>query len=124
MKIEVSIGEVVDKLTILRLKKLNITDQEKLININKEYDYLYEIVFQELKIQTEDFNNLFSINKILWEVEDKIREKELNQQFDDNFVEMARTVYLTNDQRFNIKKKINIKYNSSFIEEKSHKETK
>lgn len=124
MKIEVSIGEVVDKLTILRLKKLNITDQEKLININKEYDYLYDIVFQELKIQTEDFNNLFSINKILWEVEDKIREKELNQQFDDNFVEMARTVYLTNDQRFNIKKKINIKYNSSFIEEKSHKETK
>jgi hypothetical protein len=124
MKIEVSIGEVVDKLTILRLKKLNITDQEKLININKEYDYLYDIVFQELKIQTEDFNNLFSINKILWEVEDKIREKELNKQFDDNFVEMARTVYLTNDQRFNIKKKINIKYNSSFIEEKSHKETK
>lgn len=124
MKIEVSIGEVVDKLTILRLKKLNITDQEKLININKEYDYLYEIVFQELKIQTEDFNKLFSINKILWDVEDRIREKELNEQFDNDFIEMARTVYLTNDQRFNIKKKINIKYNSSFIEEKSHKETK
>lgn len=124
MKIEVSIGEVVDKLTILRLKKLNITDQEKLININKEYDYLYEIVFQELKIQTEDFNNLFSINKILWDVEDRIREKELNEQFDNDFIEMARTVYLTNDRRFNIKKKINIKYNSSFIEEKSHKETK
>lgn len=124
MNIEVSIGEIVDKLTILRLKKLNITDQEKLFNINKEYDYLYEIVFHNLKIDTDDFNKLFSINKILWEVEDKIREKEIKQQFDQDFIEMARTVYITNDQRFNLKKEINIKYNSSFVEEKSHKETK
>lgn len=124
MDIEVSIGEIVDKLSILRLKKINITDEEKLININKEYDYLYDIVFQVLKIETEDFNSLFSINKILWDVEDRIREKEINKQFDNDFIEMSRTVYLTNDQRFNIKKKINIKYNSSFIEEKSHKGTK
>lgn len=124
MNIEVSIGEIVDKLTILRLKKLNITEQEKLLNINKEYDYLYEIVFHDLKIDTDDFNKLFSINKILWEVEDKIREKEIKQQFDQDFIEMARTVYITNDQRFNLKKEINIKYNSSFVEEKSHKETK
>lgn len=124
MNIEVSIGEIVDKLTILRLKKLNISDQEKLTNINKEYDYLYEIVFHNLKIDTEDFNKLFSINKILWDVEDKIREKEIKQQFDQDFIEMARTVYITNDQRFNLKKEINIKYKSSFVEEKSHKETK
>lgn len=124
MNIEVSIGEIVDKLTILRLKKLNISDQEKLTNINKEYDYLYEIVFHNLKIDTEDFNKLFSINKMLWDVEDKIREKENKQQFDQDFIEMARTVYITNDQRFNLKKEINIKYKSSFVEEKSHKETK
>lgn len=124
MNIEVSIGEIVDKLTILRLKKLNISDQEKLTNINKEYDYLYEIVFHKLKIDTEDFNKLFSINKMLWDVEDKIREKEIKQQFDQDFIEMARTVYITNDQRFNLKKEINVKYNSSFVEEKSHKETK
>lgn len=123
MNIETSIGEIVDKLTILRLKKLNITDENKLLNINKEYDYLYDIVFHQLKIQTEDFNELYSINNILWNVEDKIREKEMNNQFDQDFIEMARTVYLTNDQRFNLKKKINIKYNSSFIEEKSHKQT-
>lgn len=123
MDIEVSIGEIVDKLTILRLKKLNITESNKLININKEYDYLYEIVFHKLKIETEDFNSLFSVNKILWDVEDKIREKESKKDFDQDFIEMARTVYITNDQRFNLKKKINIKYNSSFVEEKSHKET-
>lgn len=123
MDIEVSIGEIVDKLTILRLKKLNITESNKLININKEYDYLYEIVFHKLKIETEDFNSLFSLNKILWDVEDKIREKESKKDFDQDFIEMARTVYITNDQRFNLKKKINIKYNSSFVEEKSHKET-
>ena len=123
MNIETSIGEIVDKLTILRLKKLNITDENKLLNINKEYDYLYDIVFHQLKIQTEDFNELFLINNILWNVEDKIREKEMNNQFDQDFIEMARTVYLTNDQRFNLKKKINIKYNSSFVEEKSHKQT-
>ena len=102
MDIEVSIGEIVDKLTILRLKKLNITESNKLININKEYDYLYEIVFHKLKIETEDFNSLFSVNKILWDVEDKIREKESKKDFDQDFIEMARTVYITNDQRFNL----------------------
>jgi hypothetical protein len=119
-EIEVSIGEIVDKLSILRLKLLNITDKEKLKNVTKEYDYLYQIVFHKLNIDTSDFDKMVSINKILWDVEDRIREKEREKQFDSDFIEMARTVYITNDQRAEIKKEINTKYGSSFVEEKSY----
>lgn len=120
MEIEVSVGEIVDKLSILRIKKNNITDSEKLLNINKEYDYLYHKVFQELKIDTSDFYELIMVNEILWGVEDSIRLKEMNKEFDDDFIEMARSVYITNDQRAEIKKKINLKYSSKFVEEKSY----
>lgn len=122
MEIEVSIGEIVDKLSILRIKKNNITDPEKLVNINKEYDYLYHKVFQDLKIETSDFYDLIMINEILWNVEDSIRLKEMKKEFDTDFIEMARSVYITNDQRAEIKKKINLKYSSNFVEEKSYKE--
>jgi hypothetical protein len=121
-EIEVSVGEIVDKLSILRLKLLNITDSEKLKNVTKEYNYLYDIVFNDLKIETSDFERMVSINKILWDVEDSIRDKEREKQFDSDFIEMARSVYITNDQRAEIKKDINIKYGSSFVEEKSYKE--
>jgi len=119
-EIEVSIGEIVDKLSILRLKLLHISDKEKLKNVTKEYDYLYQIVFHKLNIDTSDFDKMVSINKILWDVEDRIREKEREKQFDSDFIEMARTVYITNDQRAEIKKEINTKYGSSFVEEKSY----
>ena len=119
-EIEVSIGEIVDKLSILRLKLLHISDKEKLKNVTKEYDYLYQIVFHKLKIDNSDFEKMVSINKILWDVEDRIREKEREKQFDSDFIEMARTVYITNDQRAEIKKEINTKYGSSFVEEKSY----
>ena len=66
-EIEVSIGEIVDKLSILRLKLLHISDKEKLKNVTKEYDYLYQIVFHKLNIDTSDFDKMVSINKILWE---------------------------------------------------------
>jgi hypothetical protein len=122
MEIEVSIGEIVDKLSILRIKKNNITDEEKLVNINKEYDYLYHKVFQELKIDTSDFYEMVMVNEILWAVEDSIRDKERNKQFDQDFIEMARSVYITNDRRAEIKKRINLKYGSLFVEEKSYKE--
>lgn len=122
MEIEVSVGEIVDKLSILRIKKNNITDSEKLVNINKEYDYLYHKVFQELKIETSDFYELIMVNEMLWNVEDSIRIKEMNKEFDTDFIEMARSVYITNDQRAEIKKKINLKYSSNFVEEKSYKE--
>jgi hypothetical protein len=120
MEIEVSIGEIVDKLSILRIKKNNITDENKLININKEYDYLYHKVFQELKIETSDFYEMVMVNEILWNVEDSIRNKERNKEFDQDFIEMARSVYITNDRRAKIKKEINKKYNSDFVEEKSY----
>jgi hypothetical protein len=121
MKIEVSIGEIVDKLSILKIKSDNITDSDKLKNIKKEYDYLYNIVFDDLKVSQEDFNELLSINKKLWVIEDDLRDKESNQEFDSVFIELARSVYFVNDKRAEIKKEINIKYGSLFVEEKSYK---
>jgi len=124
MKIEVSIGEIVDKLSILQIKKLNIIDEEKLINVRKEYDYLLKVVESDLNFSTSDelYNKLFITNKKLWDIEDKIRDKERDKSFDNEFIELARSVYFTNDERSKIKKDINIKYGSNFIEEKSYKE--
>src|SRR5210317_1803273 len=117
MKIEVSIGEIVDKLSILQIKKLNILDEEKLINVKKEYDYLLQVVESDLNFSTSDelYEELFITNKKLWDIEDKIRDKERDKSFDDEFIELARSVYFTNDERSKIKKDINIKYGSNFI---------
>jgi hypothetical protein len=121
MNIEISIGEIVDKLSILNIKKDNIDDEEKSYNINKEFLYLHEIVFSQLNIDyQEDYLSLFEINKSLWDIEDKLRDKERNKEFDDEFIELARLVYFTNDKRAELKKHINLKYNSNFIEEKSY----
>lgn len=120
MKVEVSIGEIVDKLSILHLKKNNITESVKLNNVIAEYDYLHDIVFNNLNIQESDFLELLQINEILWNIEDTLREMESRKQFDDLFVEYARNVYITNDKRSELKKQINIKYGSTFIEEKSY----
>lgn len=121
MEIEVSVGEIVDKLSILQIKKDNITDETKLSNIKNEFEYLYEKVFNQLLISIEDYNSLLNINKLLWDVEDEIREKERLKEFDEEFIELARKVYFTNDERAFIKKEINTKYNSGFVEEKSYK---
>jgi hypothetical protein len=122
MNIEVSHGEIVDKLTILQIKKENITDQSKLENIIKEHDYLFSIVENDLGISTEspEYLELLSINKELWIIEDDIRDKERNKEFDDEFIKLARSVYYTNDVRAKIKKEINLKYSSGFVEEKSY----
>lgn len=120
MKIEVSTGEIVDKLSILHIKKQNITDEQKLVNVNNEYLYLHEIVFVNLNISEEDFIEMVSINKELWDIEDKIRDKEYKKEFDSIFIELARSVYITNDKRAEFKKKINLKYGSLFVEEKSY----
>ena len=122
MKIEVSVGEIVDKLSILKIKTNNITDSQKLENVTKEYNYLYEIVFNKLKISEDDFFNLVLINEKLWDIEDKLRDKERDKSFDDDFIQLARSVYFTNDKRAEIKKEINIKYGSLFVEEKSYKQ--
>ena len=122
MNIEVSHGEIVDKLTILEIKKKNITDVEKLNNITKEYDYLVSIVENDLGISlsSPEYQKLLSINQELWVIEDDIRDKERNKEFDKEFVRLARAVYHTNDIRANIKKEINVKYSSGFVEEKSY----
>jgi hypothetical protein len=120
MKIETSIGEIVDKLSILKIKKNNIKDETKLININKEYDYLFQITFDELKIEESDFYDLVIINERLWDIEDSIRDKERDYSFDSEFIELARSVYFTNDKRAEIKKNNNLKYGSLFVEEKSY----
>jgi hypothetical protein len=122
MKIEVSVGEIVDKLSILRIKTLNIKDPEKLENIRKEYAYLYDIVFTELNIDIEDFNELVFINNKLWVIEDDIRDKERVKEFDEDFIFLARQVYRVNDERARYKKFINEKYGSDFVEEKSYAE--
>ena len=122
MKIEVSHGEIVDKLTILQIKKENITNADKLVNINNEYDYLISVVENDLGISTSspEYLELLSINKELWVIEDDIRDKERNKEFDDDFIKLARAVYYTNDVRAKIKKEINLKYSSGFVEEKSY----
>ena len=122
MNIEVSHGEIVDKLTILQIKKENITDPSKLDNIVKEYDYLLSVVENDLGISTEspEYLELLSINKELWVIEDDIRDKERVKEFDDDFIKLSRAVYYTNDVRAKIKKEINLKYSSGFVEEKSY----
>ena len=120
MKIEVSIGEIVDKLSILQIKTEMIKEEEKLSNVKKEYDYLYDIVFNEMKIEQSDFLDMVSINKELWNIEDDIRDKERDKEFDDVFIKLARAVYVTNDKRADVKKNINLKYGSTFVEEKSY----
>jgi hypothetical protein len=122
MNIEVSHGEIVDKLTILQIKKENITDPIKLDNIVKEYNYLLSIVENDLGISTEspEYLELLSINQELWVIEDDIRDKERIKEFDDDFIKLARSVYYTNDVRAKIKKEINLKYSSGFVEEKSY----
>jgi hypothetical protein len=123
MQIEVSIGEIVDKLSILYIKKDNITDGVKLENVNKEYLYLHEIVFSQLNISyDDDYSRLLEVNKSLWVIEDDLRDKERVNEFDQDFIDLARSVYYTNDKRAEIKKEINIKYGSLFVEEKSYKD--
>jgi hypothetical protein len=122
MNIEISHAEIVDKLTILQIKKENITEQSKLDNIIKEYNYLLSVVENDLGISTEssEYLELLSINKELWVIEDDIRDKERDKEFDDDFIKLARAVYFTNDVRAKVKKEINLKYSSGFVEEKSY----
>lgn len=125
MKIEVSNGEVIDKLSILKIKLINIKNIDKLKNIQKEHDILNDalpLIKQNCSpIEFEIlFDQLININKKLWEIEDKIREKESLSEFDEEFIKIARSVYKYNDLRSKIKKEINILTKSELIEEKSH----
>lgn len=119
MKIEVSIGEVVDKWTILSIKVLNIKDKDKLVNINNERTYLNAVVEPEI-LHDPLVDRLLQVNQSLWKVEDDIRICEKDRDFSLRFVELARSVYKLNDERASIKKEINMKYGSEFVEEKSY----
>lgn len=121
MKIDVSIGELVDKVTILAIKLSKIKDGGKLKNIKMEYELL-KVSMESIGIteDSEEFLHLKAVNLNLWEIEDKIRIKEKNKEFDDEFIQLARSVYLENDKRFDLKKEINLKYGSELIEEKEY----
>ena len=120
MKIEVSNGEIVDKLTILLIKKDNIKDSEKLKNIEKEIAEIGSISDSIVSRDSKEFIRLHNINKGLWKIEDEIREKERAKQFDDAFIQLARSVYFTNDERAEAKRAINELSGSELFEEKSY----
>ena len=126
MKVEVSNGELLDKLTILELKISNISDDKKLINVKKEFNELNplaKLLFEKFKDELLiKYKELALINSELWKIEDDIRECEKNKNFGEKFVELARAVYFTNDKRSNVKKQINILTGSGFIEEKSYED--
>lgn len=121
MKIEVSIGEIVDKVTILEIKTEKFKNPEKLKNVKKEYSILKKPM-EKMGIKTDstEFKKLKRVNLRLWEIEDNIRIKEAKQEFDAQFIKLARSVYFENDKRAALKKKINLKYGSELVEEKEY----
>jgi hypothetical protein len=121
--IPISWGELFDKITILQIKLENLQNQNALKNVKIEYAQLskiYNISFMDDAIAKKLMNNLKQINNKLWDIEDKIRDKERNNAFDEEFIELARSVYITNDERSRIKRNINETFGSQLIEEKSY----
>ena len=124
LSVPVSVGELIDKLSILQVKKIKVTNPDKLLFINKEYDLLYEMSseFLQRKDILQIYDDLINTNLKLWEVEDELRVIESIKNFDDTFTELARSVYYTNDERFRLKDKINSLTNSEIKEQKDYKE--
>jgi len=124
LSVPVSVGELIDKLSILQVKKIKVTNPDKLLFINKEYDLLYEMSseFLQRKDILQIYDDLIKTNLKLWEVEDELRVIESTKNFDDTFTELARSVYYTNDERFRLKDKINSLTNSEIKEQKDYKE--
>jgi len=122
MKVEVSNGELVDKLSILEIKLKKIQDGEKLKNVRKEYELLEIAVGQIIEKDDPLYRELLDVNQKLWEIEDRIRELEKNKDFGKDFIETARMVYMNNDIRAKIKQQINLKTNSDLFEEKSYED--
>jgi hypothetical protein len=123
LKINISAGEFLDKLTILEIKSERIKDEQKLLNIHKELDYLRQ-VWADSSLGQTDISELLAdlkkVNEKLWDIEDSIRRKEAAQTFDDEFVQLARSVYRENDKRAAIKRELNRILGSDLIEEKSY----
>ena len=120
----VSLGELVDKISILHIKNINIKDNEKLKLIREELELLNQTLNKYIK--NNDIQNyldsLIEINSKLWVIEDDIRDCERNKKFDQTFIDLARSVYFTNDKRSEVKLEINKKFGSKIIEVKSYDE--
>ncbi len=123
IKTEISVGEFLDKLTILEIKDERIGDPAKLANVRKELETL-RAIWRESPFAREDisdaYDRLKAVNENLWEIEDRIRDKEAAGEFDADFIELARSVYFNNDDRAAIKKELNLKLGSGLVEEKSY----
>jgi hypothetical protein len=121
--VPVSPGELIDKITILRIKSARIEDAGRLANVRRELALLEHHWRQSVPASAElaaDAAALERVNSELWDIEDRIREHEAQQRFDSGFIELARAVYLRNDERAAIKQRINLKLNSAIVEEKSY----
>ena len=120
----ISLGELVDKISILIIKQKNITDETKLDHVKKELDFLQKTLMNYVK--QEEINNylenLIKINSKLWNIEDDIRECERKKLFDQTFIDLARSVYFTNDERAKVKNDINKTFGSELVEVKSYEE--
>jgi len=121
MKIEVSNGEIIDKLTIIQIKLERIGDKSKLGNLQKEFDILKEASSSIMDQGDPLYKALYEVNCELWDIEDHIRDLEWKKNFSDEFIAVARSVYIKNDRRSELKREINIKTSSGLIEEKSYK---
>ncbi len=123
--IPISWGELFDKLTILQIKLDNLRDKKALKNVKIEHDQL-QLIYNNNFLENQNaklfLTDLKEINKKLWNIEDKIRDKERNKVFDKEFIELARNVYITNDKRSSIKRNINKIFRSEIIEEKSYED--
>lgn len=120
MNIEVSNGEIVDKLTIIEIKLDKITDPAKIANLRKEYKVLNDAVATIIPKDNDLYKDLYKINLKLWDIEDRIRDLERAKDFGESFIETARSVYFTNDKRSEVKRRINDATGSELVEEKSY----
>lgn len=121
--VPVSVGELIDKLSILRVKQTKIVNEEKLVYVNKEFELLYNLssgYLNELEIESL-YHKLVEINTNLWEIEDRLREIEIEKRFEGEFIDLARKVYYTNDERFSLKNEINLLTSSEIREVKEYK---
>ena len=120
VSIEVSVGELFDKITILRIKQNKLTDQDQLANVNKELEYLEDKAFSNDPEVNALVEELESINEQLWDVEDELRVLESKADFGQEFINKARSVYFLNDERAALKKAVNVLTGSTIVEAKSY----
>ena len=120
MKIEVSNGEIIDKLTIIQIKLERIKDVSKLKNLKREFEELKGAASSVLSLEDPLYKELYNVNCELWDIEDHIRDLERKKDFGPDFINTARSVYFKNDKRSEVKREINLKTASGFIEEKSY----